>query len=100
MVSQTTYIPSYCHVACCRCGEGYYNSYKDEEKLLCSACHKSCQSHCNGSGPKACAKCAQGYQRDTEHGCTDLDECLVSREGEEDPFCGISLAPPSLFKPF
>ena len=66
----------------CRCGEGYYNSYKDDEKLLCSECHKSCQSHCNGSGPKACAKCAQGYQRDTEHGCTDIDECIVSRDLE------------------
>jgi len=72
---------------CNRCGEGYYNSYKDDEKLLCSACHKSCQVHCNGSGPKACAKCAQGYQRDTEHGCTDLDECVVSRPCAGNKFC-------------
>ncbi len=72
---------------CDKCAEGYYNSYKDEEKTLCSACHKSCQSHCNGSGPKACAKCAAGYQRDTEHGCTDIDECAVSRPCTGNKFC-------------
>ena len=27
-----------------------------------------------------CLQCAQGYQRDTEHGCTDIDECVVSRD--------------------
>jgi hypothetical protein len=72
---------------CDKCDAGFYNSYKDDEKYLCSACHKSCQIHCNGSGPKACAKCAAGYQRDTEHGCTDIDECTVSRPCTGNKFC-------------
>lgn len=60
---------------CNECGLGYFESYKDTEKLLCSECHKSCQDHCTGAGPKSCANCKTGYMMHTEHGCQDVDEC-------------------------
>ena len=72
---------------CGECASGYYNSYSDAEKLLCSPCHKSCQSHCTGSGPKSCAACSSGYTMDVEHGCQDLDECLVSKPCSGNKFC-------------
>ena len=34
--------------SCDQCNEGYYQSFKDDTKLLCSACHKSCSGHCSG----------------------------------------------------
>ena len=60
---------------CNECSLGFYESYKDAEKLLCSECHKSCRGHCTGAGPKACASCKAGYLMQTEHGCQDIDEC-------------------------
>ena len=54
---------------CDQCSEGFYQSFRDESKLLCSACHKSCSGHCTGGGPKACTVCAKGYIMNTEHGC-------------------------------
>ena len=60
---------------CRECGLGYFESYKDNEKFLCSECHKSCEGHCSGAGPKACASCKSGYLMHTEHGCQDVDEC-------------------------
>ena len=54
---------------CSSCSEGHYQSFRDESKLLCSSCHKSCSGHCSGAGPKACTVCAKGYVMNTEHGC-------------------------------
>ena len=54
---------------CSSCSEGHYQSFRDDSKLLCSACHKSCSGHCSGAGPKACTVCAKGYVMNTEHGC-------------------------------
>jgi len=73
--------------ACNACNTGYYESFKDETKILCSGCHKSCSGHCSGPGPKACAKCAAGYNMHTEHGCMDIDECVVSEPCTKDKFC-------------
>jgi len=64
---------------CSECSPGHYQSFKDETKLLCSPCHKACASHCTGPGPKACAKCKEGYQMNTEHGCMDIDECQAGK---------------------
>ena len=54
---------------CDQCSDGHYQSFRDESKLLCSPCHKSCRGHCSGAGPKSCAVCAPGYVMNTEHGC-------------------------------
>lgn len=36
---------------CDQCADGYYQTYKDEEKLLCSRCHTSCEGKCTKAGP-------------------------------------------------
>ncbi len=59
------YIGEMCDV----CDNGYYESFKDDTKRLCSPCHKSCNGPCSGPGPKTCAKCADGYTMHVEHGC-------------------------------
>jgi len=68
---------------CDQCGVGYFESYKDSEKLLCSECHKACEGHCTGAGPKSCASCKPGYSMETEHGCLDLDECHPDGGGKD-----------------
>jgi len=72
---------------CDQCSMGHYESFRDETKLLCSPCHKACASHCTGSGPKACAKCKDGYEMNTEHGCMDVDECQTGKACSKDKFC-------------
>lgn len=63
---------------CNACSEGHYQSFRDESKLLCSACHKSCSGHCTGAGPKACTVCAKGYVMNTEHGCLVRESSTVT----------------------
>ncbi len=77
----------YSGTLCESCDAGFYESYQDEEKHLCSPCHKSCQLHCTGSGAKSCLACRAGYTMDSEHGCVDMDECLVSRPCSANKFC-------------
>merc|ERR1719369_1447846 len=61
-------------------------------KVCCETDHygsdcKPCAGHCSGPGPKACAKCEKGYEMNTEHGCMDIDECIVSKPCTKDKFC-------------
>lgn len=72
---------------CNICSNGFYESFKDETKILCSSCHKSCNGPCSGPGPKSCTKCKNGYSMHTEHGCMDIDECVVSIPCTNDKFC-------------
>jgi len=72
---------------CDQCNLGFYQSFKDESKLLCSACHKACKGYCSGPGPKACTQCKEGYSMNTEHGCMDIDECVLSKPCTKDKFC-------------
>lgn len=72
---------------CEKCSMLFYQSFKDESKLLCSACHKACKGHCSGPGPKACTLCGDGYVMNTEHGCMDIDECVLSKPCTKDKFC-------------
>lgn len=65
---------------CSECAPGYYESYKDEEILLCSACHTACDGSCKGAGPKDCDKCANGWHMIEDKGCFDINECLKSNE--------------------
>lgn len=60
---------------CSECASEYYESYKDEKTLLCSACHAACDGPCKGAGPKDCEKCANGWQMIEDKGCFDIDEC-------------------------
>ena len=72
---------------CDECAVGHYQSYRDEDKTLCSPCHRSCQLHCSGPGAKGCVSCAAGFRMDAEHGCVDIDECLVSKPCAGNKFC-------------
>lgn len=73
------------------CASGFFASgaaaAADKDKAACSPCHKSCQGHCSGPGPKSCAACASGYTMDTEHGCTDVDECVAKKPCSGNKFC-------------
>ncbi|XP_061394470.1 cysteine-rich with EGF-like domain protein 2 [Musca vetustissima] len=75
---------------CNQCANGFYEAFRDEKKLLCSACHKSCTQDggCKGAGPKACTKCNEGWRWDATNGCQDINECLDNpRTCRPNQFC-------------
>ncbi|XP_075223784.1 cysteine rich with EGF like domains [Lycorma delicatula] len=61
---------------CDFCAPSYYESYRDESKLLCSKCHVACQEGCTRAGPRGCLACNIGWFHDTERGCVDINECV------------------------
>lgn len=63
---------------CDKCSDSYYEAYKDDTKLLCSACHHSCRKTCTQAGPKGCLACKSGWFMDSERGCSDVNECVVN----------------------
>lgn len=65
---------------CSECANGYYASYKDESKLLCSSCHVACDGLCHGAGPNNCEKCTKGWYMLNGQGCFDIDECVKPDE--------------------
>ncbi|KAI4478688.1 hypothetical protein M0804_011716 [Polistes exclamans] len=65
---------------CNDCAPGYYQSYRDENKLLCSTCHAACNGSCSGPGPKDCEMCSNGWYMIDKQGCFDINECLRSDE--------------------
>ncbi|KAF2367310.1 protein of unknown function DUF3456 [Trinorchestia longiramus] len=62
---------------CDVCASGYYESFRDDSKLLCSKCHKACNGPCTGAGPRSCVACKEGWRMETERGCMDVDECMT-----------------------
>ncbi|XP_063980355.1 cysteine-rich with EGF-like domain protein 2 [Diachasmimorpha longicaudata] len=66
---------------CSECASGYYESYRDENKLLCSDCHPSCAGGCTGGGPGKCqGGCKDGWTLVEDGGCVDINECLESQK--------------------
>lgn len=43
----------YIGAMCNDCAKMHFEAYRDDNKVLCSACHKSCQNSCSGAGPKS-----------------------------------------------
>lgn len=73
---------------CNACAQNFYEAYKDDEKLMCSPCHKSCEGGCSEAGPKGCTGCKSGWETDSEHGCIDLNECLINTDPcKQNEFC-------------
>nr|XP_045583789.1 cysteine-rich with EGF-like domain protein 2 isoform X3 [Procambarus clarkii] len=71
--------PGYKGDMCDSCSYGYYEAYKDDTKLLCEECHKSCNGPCSGPGQKSCVACKAGWLMDTEKGCLDVNECAFNK---------------------
>lgn len=68
-------VKGYTGESCFECEDKFYQSYKDEKKLLCSPCHKACKGPCKGGGPQECQDCNLGWKMIKEKGCFDIDEC-------------------------
>ncbi|XP_045761695.1 cysteine-rich with EGF-like domain protein 2 isoform X1 [Maniola jurtina] len=76
---------------CDQCSTGYFLSYKDDNKMLCSECHKGCLGGCRGGSQKDCAACKPGFIFDSKDGCLDINECDDEKRCKEDQFCLNSL---------
>lgn len=97
---------------CNVCAQGYYESFRDENKVLCSLCHVSCEAEhgCTTSGPRGncydiisclakmtlsisiqlgCRVCSKGWVMEPERGgCVDADECAAPvRPCSSNQFC-------------
>lgn len=64
---------------CSDCALDYYESFRDDTKLLCTKCHAACEKKtgCTGAGGKGCRVCKKGWTMDSEQGCVDIDECAA-----------------------
>ncbi|XP_026323426.1 cysteine-rich with EGF-like domain protein 2 isoform X2 [Hyposmocoma kahamanoa] len=81
----------YTGVNCDLCDIGYYLSYKDPNKMLCSPCHISCSGACRGSTQRDCDVCKIGFILDSEEGCMDINECEDRKRCKKGEFCLNSL---------
>lgn len=72
---------------CDACGPGYYQSYKDDDKLLCSKCHPACSGNCTEAGTKGCEACNEGWAMTAENGCVDVNECVLPDVCKHNQFC-------------
>ncbi|XP_045526831.1 cysteine-rich with EGF-like domain protein 2 isoform X1 [Pieris brassicae] len=79
--------PGYMGENCNQCSSGYYLSYKDNNKMLCSVCHRSCMGGCRGGTAKDCVACKSGYLFDSEEGCIDINECEDLKRCNAGQFC-------------
>uniref|UniRef100_A0A0A9W637 Cysteine-rich with EGF-like domain protein 2 n=1 Tax=Lygus hesperus TaxID=30085 RepID=A0A0A9W637_LYGHE len=85
---QCTCNMAYTGETCNDCAEGYYESYRDDKKLLCTKCHKSCKGACTRAGHKGCIECNPGWIQDGDRGCLDLNECASQAPPcSKDEFC-------------
>lgn len=64
---------------CNQCAFGFFEAYKDENKLLCTKCHPACNGHCTKPGPEGCEKCNAGWLTDKDKGCMDINECAAPK---------------------
>ncbi|KAL1130167.1 hypothetical protein AAG570_013105 [Ranatra chinensis] len=72
---------------CEMCAKSYYEAYRDDEKLLCSKCHISCEHSCSVAGPIGCHDCKAGWFKDQQRGCLDVNECLNQNSCKTNEFC-------------
>ncbi|XP_050663880.1 cysteine-rich with EGF-like domain protein 2 isoform X2 [Leptidea sinapis] len=89
--------PAYYGDTCDQCATGYYLSYKDDNKMLCSQCHKSCMGGCRGGTARDCVTCKHGYIFEDGE-CKDVNECQTENICKENEFCANSLGSYACFK--
>jgi len=70
---------------CGSCSPGYYlekSPFESEDKSRgrssCKKCHRSCQ-FCRQAGPQGCEVCRKGFHFVPGYGCSDIDECIESK---------------------
>ncbi|XP_014165611.1 protein disulfide isomerase CRELD2 [Geospiza fortis] len=62
---------------CLDCSSGYFSSLRNETHSVCTACHAACKT-CTGSSNKDCQDCKEGWIKNEDGACVDLDECAAS----------------------
>ncbi|KFO93049.1 Cysteine-rich with EGF-like domain protein 2-A, partial [Buceros rhinoceros silvestris] len=62
---------------CLDCSDGYFSTLRNETHSVCTACHAACKT-CTGSSNKDCRDCKEGWIKNEEAACVDLDECAAS----------------------
>ncbi|CAH0405732.1 unnamed protein product [Chilo suppressalis] len=72
---------------CDQCVTGYYLSFKDDNKMKCSPCHRACMGGCRHGTPKDCVACKPGFVFDSDEGCLDINECDDVNRCSKDQFC-------------
>lgn len=78
----------YVSTFCDECAPSYYESYKDENKLLCTRCHSACEGNCSQAGANGCLSCRDGWRMVKMRGCMDVNECFSKRSPcKRNEFC-------------
>ncbi|XP_059703266.1 protein disulfide isomerase CRELD2 [Haemorhous mexicanus] len=62
---------------CLDCSSGYFSSLRNETHSVCTACHAACKT-CTGSSNKDCQDCKEGWIKNEDGACVDVDECAAS----------------------
>lgn len=60
---------------CLDCSDGYFNSLRNDTFSLCKECHESCVG-CSGGTNQHCKECRNGWVKDQEGSCIDINECI------------------------
>lgn len=76
---------------CDSCAVGYYLSYKDDNKMLCSKCHPACLGGCLKGSQRDCIACRPGFLFSPEKGCLDINECNDVDRCKRNEYCLNSL---------
>lgn len=61
------------------CDESTEFCENSEGSFMCKKCDGSCNK-CTGRGADKCLECREGFQRDEENKCVDIDECAQNAD--------------------
>ncbi|XP_068163310.1 cysteine-rich with EGF-like domain protein 2 [Antennarius striatus] len=59
---------------CLDCTDGFFNEVRNDTFSLCTECHTSCNT-CSGATNQECDSCKEGWEKDEQEACVDVDEC-------------------------
>ncbi|XP_050792295.1 protein disulfide isomerase CRELD2 [Gopherus flavomarginatus] len=72
---------------CLECTDGYFSVLKNDTHSVCAACHDACKT-CTGSTDKDCKDCKEGWIKNEDETCVDVDECAVEASPcKDDQYC-------------
>lgn len=61
---------------CLDCSDGYFSALRNDTFSLCKECHESCVC-CTGGTNQDCKECRNGWEKDQEGACIDINECTI-----------------------